>query len=314
MFKEKIITYVTSNKRNRLYKKITYVYECDNCHRTFVKGKLNRPMHFCTKSCYQQSMKCGLAHDFVKNAITEDVKQQIKNTLFDRYGVTCTLDLPGVREKCKTTCLERYNSNSSMGSKEVQLKKEETFIKNYGCRVPLVSCDLILSKSINTQIEKYGDIFPRTQLFLDKRKITCLEKYGVENHMQNYDIFIKNQKSKLKKEIVKHWKTHEDIVCTASYEFAFVNWCNYNRIDFDWQIPHKMPDGHVYYIDAFIKDGKYINTWIEIKGWFTSGGKIKWEWFHNEYPLNSQLWNREKLHELQILIKDKPNQTFIESK
>lgn len=100
----------------------------------------------------------------------------------------------------------------------------------------------------------------------------------------------------------KHWLTHVELVCVGSYEVAFVDWCNTKQIDFDWQIPHRMPDGRLYIIDAFIKGGVYANTWVEIKGYMTTIGRQKWEWFHAEHSNDSQLWMQVRLREIGVLI------------
>lgn len=104
--------------------------------------------------------------------------------------------------------------------------------------------------------------------------------------------------------IIKHWKTNEELMCTGSYEVAFVNWCNKNQIDFCWQIPHKMPDNKTFYVDAYIKSGKFANTWIEIKGtWCRDSGMVskkKWEWFHEKFS-NSLLWMKKDLQNLNII-------------
>ena len=97
-----------------------------------------------------------------------------------------------------------------------------------------------------------------------------------------------------------HWKTGKDIVCVGSYEVSFVKWCNQNRIDFDWQIPFKMPDGRTYIVDSFIKTGDFANNWIEIKGYMYKIGKEKWEWFHKEH-INSILWTKPVLKQIGIL-------------
>ena len=99
---------------------------------------------------------------------------------------------------------------------------------------------------------------------------------------------------------VLYWLTNEELICVGSYEAKFVNWCNVNKIEFDWQIPHKMPDGRTYIIDAFIKNGDYANTWIEIKGYMYKIGKEKWEWF-NSNNKNSLLWTKPILKQMGIL-------------
>ncbi len=146
---------------------------------------------------------------------------------------------------------------------------------------------------------------------LEKCKATCVKHYGVSSPLQHPDILSKNMRSRRQSRVLIHWKTRQELTCVASYEVAFVNWCNYNNVDFDWQIPHKMPGDKIYHIDARIKDGEFANTWIEIKGYMIGIGKFKWEWFHAMHPENSQLWNRQRLEEIGILVKGKPNKKFI---
>lgn len=116
--------------------------------------------------------------------------------------------------------------------------------------------------------------------------------------------------------IFKHWKTGKELGCVGGYELAFVNWCNHFRIDFDWQIPFVTavltPQGKrsTYYVDAFIKDGEFAGTFIELKGIFRQEvSRQKWEWFHAEHP-NSELWTQSRLEELGILLKNKPNSAY----
>ena len=136
---------------------------------------------------------------------------------------------------------------------------------------------------------------------VEKRKRTMRERFGVEYPLQNEELYQRAKRSRWNTQRIQHWRTQEYIECTASYEIAFVEWCNTNQIDFDWQILHKMPDGRVYIIDAFIKTGKFANTWIEIKGWLTGSTKEKWEWFHSLHPEDSQLWNKSRLKQVGVL-------------
>jgi len=83
-----------------------------------------------------------------------------------------------------------------------------------------------------------------------------------------------------------------------------VDWLNTNQIDFRWQLAFQTPQGRTYYVDLYVLDGTFADTYIEIKGTFERKGghvgKEKWEWFHEKYK-NSELWNRERLVELGIL-------------
>lgn len=114
-------------------------------------------------------------------------------------------------------------------------------------------------------------------------------------------VYSKARKSMRKSVCFTHWRTQEELVCVGSYECAFVKWCNVNQIDFDWQIPFRMPDKRTYIVDAFIKTGEFANTWIEIKGFMSKVGREKWEWFRTEHQTNSALWCQKQLLELGIL-------------
>lgn len=114
-------------------------------------------------------------------------------------------------------------------------------------------------------------------------------------------VYSKGRSVMRKSSVTLHWVSGEEIVCVGTYERAFVDWCNRNQIDFDWQIPHKMPDGRTYIVDAFVKSGEYAGQWIEIKGYMSEIGQEKWSWFHGKHPHDSQLWNLPRLEELGIL-------------
>ena len=58
-----------------------------------------------------------------------------------------------------------------------------------------------------------------------------------------------------------------------------------------------MPDGRTYRPDLFLV---HESLWIEIKGYFRDDAEEKWNWFHKNYP-NSELWDKERLKEKEIL-------------
>jgi len=145
----------------------------------------------------------------------------------------------------------------------------------------------------------YGHSHPKRGR--QKCEQTCIHKYGVSNVMMCPDIL---KKSRFKRNQIRqliHWRTGECLMCRGSYETAFVNWCNYNRVDFDWQIPFKMPSGKTYVVDAYIKSGLHENRYIEIKGfWYDDDAKNKWLWFKDQHP-RSELWMKSDLIRVGIL-------------
>lgn len=78
---------------------------------------------------------------------------------------------------------------------------------------------------------------------------TCKRKYGALHHTGNPIIMGKISSSTRRAQRV-HWRTGATLNCASSYETAFIEWCNHNRIDFEWQIQHPMPDGRAPQITA----------------------------------------------------------------
>jgi hypothetical protein len=264
--------------------------KCDECGAVFsttrcVKAKQMRTHHFHSKRCAAGSKL---------------VKEQRTQTCLTRYGVEHPLQSKEIWDKYKKTCLSLYGVEHAFSDYSVQKKRADTMIKRHGKKHAL-QIEKFKKKQEQTCVDRYGttNVFNLPE-YQSKVHQTLLKRYGVEHALQDPAFFIKAQKNKTKKQVINHWKTGSDLTCTGSYEVAFVNWCNQNKIDFDWQIQHKMPDGRVYIIDALIKDGEFANTWIEIKGWLTEKSKQKWEWFHSTH-VNSQLWNKQRLSELKIL-------------
>jgi hypothetical protein len=109
---------------------------------------------------------------------------------------------------------------------------------------------------------------------------------------------------------VRHWKTDELCFGRGSYERAVLLWLNEKCYDFTWQPMFVTPfitlhgKNRVYYVDVYVKDGPYADTYIEIKGtWARANGDLsraKWEWFHAVYP-NSVLWMKPELKRLSII-------------
>lgn len=160
----------------------------------------------------------------------------------------------------------------------------------------------LAQKTRLTCIDRFGVDNPwKSQNIKDNIARTNMARYGHENVMQDPHVLSRCMKKRRHAYTVKHWKTNEELVCVGRYELAFVLWCNKQRVDFDWQVSHTMPDGRVYVVDAFIKEGQHAGNWIELKGWFSPVGKSKWEWFSSNHT-NAELWDRTKLRTLGLIV------------
>lgn len=141
----------------------------------------------------------------------------------------------------------------------------------------------------------------------EKLAQTCEKLYGFRNPNQNLEIALKGSKTRNTCTIKYHWKTGEELVCTASYEPKVVDYLNLNKIDFKWQpkvfeIPKEIlvsPKGNkiTYRPDFYLPEQ---DAWVEIKGWMMPKSKQKWDWFKSEHP-TAQLWDKKVLKEMGIL-------------
>jgi len=204
----------------------------------------------------------------------------------ERLIITCQkkygCDNPGqneeVKEKIRKSNKEKYGNECSLLNKEVQEKIKQTNLKLFGTENPFQS----------EQIK-------------EKIKETNLKNHGCEYPTQNKNIALKGALAQNNSGIIKHWKTGEECIWTASYEEAVLLDRNKKQIEFLWQPEvFKMPDGHTYRPDMYLVKEK---IWVEIKGYKRKEAMEKFNWFKKEHP-NTELWDKKKLIELGILKKN----------
>lgn len=123
-------------------------------------------------------------------------------------------------------------------------------------------------------------------------KETMKRLYGSEHPSQVREIALKMSRGAKRHIPVKHWKTGEEITCTASYEYAVVNELNRRRLDFDHQVRFQLSKW-VYYCDFYIRDW---DTYVETKGYMRSISQLKWDEFKVLNP-TAQLWRVKDVRE-----------------
>ena len=98
-----------------------------------------------------------------------------------KYGedVVSPLQAQPVKEKIKTTNLERYGVEYVLQSKEVQEKSKQTCLKNHGTEFPMQSVE-VQKKAKQTKLQHFGD---ENFNNLEKAKQTKLERYNDENYV-----------------------------------------------------------------------------------------------------------------------------------
>lgn len=251
--------------------------KCDMCRKSFLKKKcvkvaLNKTHHFCSHLCARQS----------------DISKSI----------------------AKQTSIQHYGVDHPMKSSTFILYMRECWTEIYGVDHPRKAESVINLIKINvkkTNQKRHNVDYPMQSPVIRQKKIdNHRQKHGVDYHQQRTDC-VKSLKNYGDVVRLTHWKTNETLVCRASYEVAFVTWCNLHKIDFDWQIRFKTPfktekgNDSYYFVDAHIKTGLFANIFIEIKGlWRGTISRMKWDWFH-ELHHNSELWDQKRLEGLKIL-------------
>ena len=90
----------------------------------------------------------------VKRSVTK-----CKNTLFEKYGVTCQFQRKEIKDISKQKVIEKYGVDNVSKSEEIKQKKIDTTLKNYGVTTPLNS-EIVQKKIKENNIIKYGHTHP----------------------------------------------------------------------------------------------------------------------------------------------------------
>jgi hypothetical protein len=148
--------------------------KCKSCSE-IISVKMNNYYHQVKKHNFYVCQKCNF--------------QKVKITNKDRYGEECALRTEKNIIQSKEKMLEIYGVDNI--SKLDDIRNERSlFMKEK-------------TEEYNKIIkEKYGDNVSKLDWIKEKKKNTCIKNWGVENPMQNKEIFEKSQISG--KKIKKH--------------------------------------------------------------------------------------------------------------
>lgn len=140
-------------------------YECDNCHDVFI-----------TNVCDWNHRKHLDKGTYCKRCAT---KVLLPQCIEEKYGVSCSSNIPFVIEKKKQTNLERYGNEWAIASNSVREKITDIIEQKYGVSNPMQN-EAIKAKAAATNIEKYGGVSCMCdELVKEKSRQTNMKKYGV---------------------------------------------------------------------------------------------------------------------------------------
>ena len=167
---------------------------------------------YCSQSCKSKDLANQLDKKYgVRTTLQlKENKEKSKQTCLKHYGVDHPLKSQQIRNKIKQTNKEKYGYEFVSQSEECKNKVKQTCLEKYGSEYYLTSKDCK-----QKTIEKFGvDNYRKTdeckQLvskynkehkyeLLEKRKKTCLERYGVDNPLKVKKIRERVTKTCLKK-------------------------------------------------------------------------------------------------------------------
>ena len=126
------------------------------------------------------------------------MREKIKATCVERFGVEHASQNAGVREKVKATCVERFGVENPFQNFGVKEKSKSTCLEKFG--VDHACQNLKVREKIEaTCFKNFGVKFSmQNSKVMEKSKSTCLKKFGVEHAMQNSEVSEKASNSAYK--------------------------------------------------------------------------------------------------------------------
>ena len=172
----------------RIYNGIEEHPKCPTCGKPLVfKGIFFK---FCSNICAQSSdeikqkikQTCLEKYGVDNYNKTKESKEKIKQTCLEKYGVEYFWQSNECKEKIKQTCLEKYGVDSPLKSEKIRNKGKKTCLEKYGVDNP-AKLEENKEKVKQTCLKKYGGLAPICDPNIKNQiKQTCLEKYGVDNY------------------------------------------------------------------------------------------------------------------------------------
>lgn len=118
-----------------------------------------------------------------------------KETCLKNYGVDNPQKSSIIRDKSRQTCIDRYGVDNPWKSNIVKEKIKQTNLERYGSSSYFSTLDFLNSqqdRNNNRTEEEWFEI-------LEKRRKTCLEKYGVESTSKLPEVKLKAEQTNIEK-------------------------------------------------------------------------------------------------------------------
>ena len=116
-------------------------YCCKECERIDYSTRMTCKNPMKTESAQQNQRNTNLERYGVsQNTKRPEIKEQIKQTCLDKYGVENVIQVKEIKDRAKKnreeTCMKEHGVKSYFSVKEVQDKIKQTYMKRYGVENP----------------------------------------------------------------------------------------------------------------------------------------------------------------------------------
>lgn len=166
-----------------------------------------------------------------------------KQTNIDRYGVENYTQTSSMQDIIKSKSLEKYGVDNPRKSKEVQAKIKQTMLDRYGVEY-FTNSHTFKDMSHQTKLDRYDNHHYNN---ITKAKLTCLDKYGVDNPRKSKEVQLKIKQTMLDRYGVEYPLQHIEIkeklklTNVKKYGVSNYNQCHMLDIlplieDYDWLV------------------------------------------------------------------------------
>ena len=254
---------------------VKVIVKCDSCGTEkelkirdyYLSFKYNK--YHCRKCSNETYKKTMLEKYGVENGFQlKEIKEKSNNTKLELYGDKNYNN----REKSIETCITKYGVGNPNKNSEIKEKSNNTCLKKYGFKSASKN-EKVKEKAKNTNLERWNNICTlHSEKQIDKIKQIFIDKYGVDNPMKNLEIFLKSQKTGLRRKKFKN----TELLYQGTYELDFLN-KYYDKIDIKNGKSIKIIYNNkntMYHSDFFISEKNLI---VEIKSSY---------WYNKYYDKN----------------------------
>jgi len=180
----------------------------------YTSVTINTIIHFrcnCNKESNKNCLQLiSISGAFCEKCTRTNWTQNTKDTNMERYGVECTAQAPGVKERIIQSNLKNYGVKNVFESKEIIEKIKSTNIERYGVE-HYTKTEECKEKTKETNLQRYGvEYSTQREEVKDKMKATNLQRYGVEYYSQTAEMKEKIIETTLQRYGVEHYSQSDD--------------------------------------------------------------------------------------------------------